>query len=96
MPHPGPRATRVHLRLACPLDEPRRAESRVLLLARAAVAFVALAFLTLAAWATSAVALAPIVWRRAPLGFRLRPIRPLEARVIPFQPRPGRQTAMPR
>jgi hypothetical protein len=94
--HPGPRAARAHLRLAGSLAAPRRAENRALLLARAALAFAVLAILTIAAWAGAAVALAPIVWRRAPLGCRVRPIRPPEARVIQLQPRQRRQTASPR
>lgn len=42
---------------------------------------------TLLAWAAAALALLPVVLRRAPVGRRLhqRPAR--EARIIPFQPR---------
>ncbi len=96
MPQPGPRAVRAHLRLAGSLAEPRRPENRALLLARAAVATVALVFQTFAAWVAAVVPLAPICWRRSPLGCRLRPLRPREAQVIPFQRRQVRQTALPR
>ncbi len=95
MPHPGSRAARAHLRLAGSLDAHPRSEWKALLLARAALAFVAMALRTLAAWANAAAALVPILWRRAPLGCRVRPIRSPDARVIPFQPR-QRQTALPR
>jgi hypothetical protein len=50
--------------------------------------------LTVLAWIFTAAALAPVAWRRAPVGVRLRPFRVREARVIPFQ-RP-RQKALPR
>jgi hypothetical protein len=70
----------------------------VLLLARAAVAALALMFATLVAWASTAIALAPLLWRRAPLRGRLRPLRAPDARVIPFpQRRPQeQQQALPR
>jgi hypothetical protein len=42
---------------------------------------------------STALALAPLLWRRAPVGRRLRAQAPREARVIPFQPR---RTALPR
>jgi hypothetical protein len=41
-----------------------------------------------------AIALAPLAWRRAPNGVRLRPLRPREARIIPFER--ARQKALPR
>jgi hypothetical protein len=69
-------------------------ERRSLLLLRAAAAAAALAVLTVVAWLSAALALVPLVWRRAPVGVRLRPIRAREARIIPFQ-RP-RQKALPR
>jgi hypothetical protein len=71
-------------------------ESRVLLLARALVAAVVLAVLTVYAWVVAALALLPVAWRRAPVGVRLRPLRPREARVIPFERRRERETALPR
>jgi hypothetical protein len=83
------------LRLAGPPSERRRvAESRALLLVRAAVSAVVLSLLTLLAMLSAALALLPLAWRRAPVGVRLRPLRPREARVIPFQ-RPARK-ALPR
>ena len=48
---------------------------------------------TLAAWFLAALALVPILFRRAPVGHRLRQRPPREARVIPFQPR---RRALPR
>jgi hypothetical protein len=60
---------------------------------RAAVAALSLILLTVVAWVCVALALAPLVLRRAPLGVRLRPLRPREARIIPFQPR---RKALPR
>jgi hypothetical protein len=65
----------------------RRRHSRALLLARAAVAWLALVAATVVAWATIALALAPLLWRRAPVRSRLRPLRAREARVIPLEPR---------
>ncbi len=95
MSHSGPPAERGHLRLAGPPVERRRvAESRALLLLQAAAAAAALVLFTFFAWMSAALALAPLAWRRAPVGVRLRPLRPREARVIPFQ-RP-RQKALPR
>ncbi len=95
MSHPGPPAARGHLRLAGPPVERRPVvESRALLLLRAAAAAAVLALLTAFAWFCAAVALAPIVWRRSPVGVRLRPLRAREARIIPFH-RP-RQKALPR
>jgi hypothetical protein len=84
--HPGLPASRGHLRLAV-AAAPRRVDSRLVLLLRAAAAALAMLWLTAAAWLTAALALAPLVWRRAPLGRRVRPMPPREARVIPFQPR---------
>ena len=92
MPHHGPPLARGHLRLAGPPTERRRvAESRLALLARAVpVAFV-LAAVTAVAWALAALALLPLAWRRAPVGVRLRPLHPREARVIPFERPRGRE-----
>jgi hypothetical protein len=66
----------------------------VVLLLRAVLAALSLAFLSLLAWLSAVLALVPLAWRRAPVGVRLRPLRPREARIIPFQ-RP-RQKAVPR
>jgi len=88
-------ATRGHLRLAgLPVERRPVAESRAALLLRAAAAQVALVLLTCIAWIAAALALLPIAWRRAPVGVRLRPLRPREARIIPFH-RP-RQKALTR
>jgi hypothetical protein len=93
--YPGPPAARGHLRLAGPPDERRRvAESRTLLLVRAAFGAIALLVLTVLACALAALSLLPLAWRRAPIGVRLRPLRPREARVIPFER--ARQKALPR
>jgi hypothetical protein len=92
VPHSGPTVSRGHLRLAS-TPAPRRVERRAVLLVRAAGAALALLWLTAAAWISAALALAPLAWRRAPLGRRVRPIPPREARVIPFQPR---RQALPR
>jgi hypothetical protein len=95
VPHPGPPAARGHLRLAGPpADRRHTVESRAVLLLRAALAALSLFFLSLLAWCSAALALVPLAWRRAPVGVRLRPLRPREARIIPFQ-RP-RQKAVPR
>ena len=81
MPHPGPPAARGHLRLAGPPVERRRvSESRAALLARAAVAALVLAVLTAVGWVLAALAMLPLVIRRAPVGVRLRPLHPREAR----------------
>lgn len=93
MQHSSPNAARRHLRLAGPSDERRLDENRALLLVRGALSTLALILLTIVAVASAALALAPMLWRRAPLGCRLRPLRPQEARVIQFQPR---QRALPR
>jgi hypothetical protein len=70
----------------------------MLLLARAVASTLALVFATLLAWASTAVALAPLLWRRAPLRGRLRPLRAPDARVIPFPQRRSQQQqqALPR
>ena len=96
MPHSGPPAARGHLRLAGPPAERRRvSESRVALLARAVAAAVVLAALSLFAWTLAALAMVPLALRRAPVGVRLRPLHPREARIIPFG-RPRGREAMPR
>ncbi len=95
MSQSGPPAARGHLRLAGPPAERRPvAESRTVLLVRAAAAAVVLVLLTAFAWISAVLALVPIALRRAPVGVRLRPLRPREARIIPFH-RP-RQKALPR
>jgi hypothetical protein len=86
VPHSGPPAARGHLRLAGPPPERRRvAESRVVLLVRAASAAVVLFALTLFAWTVAGLAMLPLLARRAPVGVRLRPLHAREARVIPFE-----------
>lgn len=87
MPSRVPPAARGRLRLATAPVERRRRDNRVVLLVRAAAGGVALLALTLAAWASIAIALAPLLWRRAPVRGRLRPLRAREARVIPLEPR---------
>jgi hypothetical protein len=67
----------------------------VLLLLRSVAASVLLAALTLYAWVIAALALLPVAWRRAPVGVRLRPLRPREGRVIPFERR-AREKALSR
>ena len=97
MPHPGHPAPRNYLRLAgAPPERRRISESRVLLRARAASIVAALAALTAFAWLVALVALLPVVLRRAPIGVRLRPLRPREARVIPFERGRIRERALPR
>ena len=92
MSHSGPPLARGHLRLAGPPLERRRvAESRLALLARAALVALLLALVTLAAWTLVALAMLPVAWRRAPVGARLRPLHPREARVIPFERSRGRE-----
>jgi hypothetical protein len=78
---------RGHLRLASPALPPRKRDSRVLLLVRAALAALALLAATAFAWLVTFAALAPLAWRRAPLGRRVTPIRPREARIIQLRPR---------
>jgi hypothetical protein len=86
VPVPGrPSIAGSHLRLATEPSPRRRGEGRILLFLRALLAASVLTWVTLVAWGATAIALAPLLWRRAPLGRRLRPPR-AEARVIPFQP----------
>ncbi len=94
MPDPRPIA-HGHLRLATPPDA-HRSDGRAALLARVLVVAAVAAGNTLAAWIAATLALLPLTWRRAPLGRRLHPPAPREARVIPFQPRQPRQRALPR
>jgi hypothetical protein len=61
------------------------------LLARAAAAAIVLALLTALAWTLAALAMLPLLIRRAPVGVRLRPLHPREARVIPFERPRGRE-----
>jgi hypothetical protein len=65
------------------------------LFVRAALAAIVLAWLTAAAWFAAVIALAPLLWRRAPVGRRMRPPRP-DARVIPLEPRRSARQALPR
>lgn len=89
----SPPPSRVHLRLASlPAGGPR-ADGRLVLRVRAIGAALALVLATVAAWLSMVLALAPLLWRRAPAGRRLRAQAPREARVIPFQPR---RSALPR
>ncbi len=88
MGHRGRTAGRNHLRIAPAAEAaptPRRG-ARVLLFVRAVLAGFRIVLLNVAAVAAVAVALLPIVWRRAPRGRRLRPVR-REARVIPWPER---------
>jgi hypothetical protein len=95
VPHSGPPAARGHLRLAGPPADRRHAvESRGVLLLRAVLAALTLFLLSVLAWFSAALALVPLAWRRAPMGVRLRPLRPREARIIPFER--ARQKALPR
>lgn len=84
MPHPGHQLARGHLRLAAPPPTRRRGDGRLLLLARALFAAAHVALRSVAAWWGAALALCPLLWRRAPLGRRARPVAPRVARVIPF------------
>ncbi len=87
MPYRGPPAARGHLRLATAPVERRRQDGRAFLFVRAIAAAVALLAATLVAWIAIALALAPLLWRRAPVRGRLRPLRTREARVIRLEPR---------
>jgi hypothetical protein len=93
VPLPPAPPSRAHLRLASAPAARAASEGRLLHRLRALGAAVALAVATLAAWWSTALALAPVLWRRFPAGRRLRAQAPREARVIPFQPR---RTALPR
>lgn len=87
MANPGHPIARSHLRLASPALPRRRRESRAALLVRAAAASLALLAATALSWLVTAFALLPVLWRRAPVGRRVTPIRAREARIIKFQPR---------
>ena len=94
MPRPADNPlARGHLRLAPTPQDRARAERRVMLVARGLAAAALLTWLALLACVAAAVALLPLVWRGAPLGRRLRPPAPREARIIPFQ---SRRQALPR
>ncbi len=92
MQHPGTQFARGHLRLAsAPVTHgPGRRLARHL---RAWLSILFAFFVALAAWSMAALALLPLLVRRAPVGRRLRQRPPREARVIPFQPR---RRALPR
>jgi hypothetical protein len=94
VPHSGPQVARGHLRLATAPSGRRSPDNRFILALRALAVALRVAWITAAAWVSASLALTPLLWRRAPLGRRLRPQPRREARVIPFQPR--RQQAMPR
>lgn len=93
MPHSGPEVARGHLHLA-PAPTVRRPEHRIVLVLRALLVALRVAWTTGTAWIAAALALSPLLWRREPLGRRLRPQSRRDARVIPFQPR--RKQAVPR
>lgn len=83
---------RSHLRLAsAPVH--RGPGRRLARHGRAWLAILAAFLGTLVAWLLAALALVPLLFRRAPVGRRLRQRPPREARVIPFQPR---RRALPR
>jgi hypothetical protein len=65
----------------------------VALTARALAVAVLLGWLALIAWIAATVALLPLLLSGSPLGRRLRPPAPREARIIPFQ---ARRQALPR
>jgi len=90
--HPGTQFARGHLRLAsAPVRHgPGRRLGRHV---RAWLTLLAAFLATLAAWFMAALALLPLLVRRAPVGRRLRQRPPREARIIPFQPR---RRALPR
>jgi hypothetical protein len=92
VPDPSHPAARGHLKLANVPVPPSSGDRRFVLLLRAVAIAIAVAWFTLVAWISAAIALAPLAWRRGPRGQRVRPIR-REARVIPFQPR---RNALPR
>jgi hypothetical protein len=93
----GPSVIRGHLRLAPPPGARPAAESRPVLILRAALAAVAIVCRSIAALVGAVLALAPLAWRRAPLGRRASALAPRQARVIPFQPRRRtQQQAIPR
>lgn len=94
MPLPGHPVARGHLRLAS-VPAPHRGDRRLALFVRLVLATALLAWRTAAAWLAVVIALVPLLWRRAPVGRRLRPPR-REARVIPFQPRRPARQALPR
>ncbi|HET8734586.1 MAG TPA: hypothetical protein VFM45_12540 [Anaeromyxobacteraceae bacterium] len=95
MPRPAnTQLARGHLRLApTPAPVARRRDGRAALVARGLLVSVTLAWLALVALVSAAVALLPLLWTGAPLGRRLRPPAPREARIIPFQ---ARRQALPR
>ena len=84
---------RGRLRLA-PAPETRRPiDSRGALLIRATLVSAVLLWLAMVASVAATIALQPLLWRGAPLGRRLRPPAPREARIIPFQ---AHRQALPR
>jgi hypothetical protein len=63
-----------------------------MLVLRTILVAVAVLWTSAFAWMGATLALLPVVWRRAPVGRRLRPRPSRDARVIPFQ----RRQAVPR
>lgn len=90
----GREVARGHLRLAtAPSPARRRAENRIALVLYALLASARVALRSAAAWGAAAMALLPLLVRRAPVGRRRHQQPRREARVIPFQPR---RQALPR
>jgi hypothetical protein len=93
----GPSVVRGHLRLAPPPGARPATESRARLVLRAVVSTLVVLLRSIAAQLGAVLALAPVAWRRAPLGRRASPLSTRQARVIPFQPRRHpQQQAIPR
>jgi hypothetical protein len=94
VPHPGTGTpvARGHLRLATRSEASRRSGGRLVFALRSILVAAAVLWISTVAWLGATLALLPLVWRRAPLGRRLRPRPSREVRVIPFQPR---RQAMP-
>jgi hypothetical protein len=94
VPRPAePPLARGRLRLAPAPEARRRVDSRGVLLVRGMLVSAVLLWLALVACIVATIALLPLLWRGAPLGRRLRPPAPREARIIPFQ---ARRQALPR
>lgn len=90
---PSGQFTRGHLRLAPAPEGHAPSGRRAGLLARTAAVYLGLAWLAVAGYLAAVIALIPLLWRGAPLGRRLRPAEPHEARIISFQ---ARRRALPR
>jgi len=83
--HSGQSLARGRLRLASAPGTVAARRSRALLLLQALLTAVLLRLVGAILQIAAAVALFPVLRRRAPLGRRLRPAQ-LEARIIPFHP----------